>query len=61
MKEPGDHTFDGVFKIKFVGYEDQVQNDCGIICIGNLKGIDGQGEWKSYKGKDTKEFFLFKQ
>lgn len=60
LKEPGDNTFDGVFTIKFVGYEDQVSNDCGIICIGNIKGIDGQGEWKSYKGKTKHEFFLFK-
>jgi hypothetical protein len=61
LKEPGDDRFDGVFTIKFVGYEDQVSNDCGIICIGNLKGIEAQGEWKSYKDKKKHEFFLFKK
>ena len=61
LKEPGDDRFDGVFTIKFVGYEDQVSNDCGIICIGNLKGIEAQGEWKSYQGKKKHEFFLFKK
>ena len=61
LKQPGDHTFDGVFTIKFVGYEDQVSNDCGIICIGNIKGVDGQGEWKSYKDKKKHEFFLFRK
>ena len=60
LKQPGNDTFDGVFTIKFVGYEDQKSNDCGIICIGNLKGIDGQGEWKSYKDKKKHEFFIFK-
>jgi len=61
LKEPGDNTFDGVFTIKFVGYEDQVSNDCGIICIGNIKGIEAQGEWKCYKDKKKKEFFLIKK
>ena len=60
LKEPGDDRFDGVFTIKFVGYEDQKSNDCGIICIGNLKGVEAQGEWKSYKGKKKNEFFLIK-
>lgn len=61
LKEPGDDRFDGVFTIKFVGYEDQVSNDCGIICIGNLKGIEAQGSWKAYQGKKYKEFFLIKK
>ena len=61
LKQPGNDTFDGVFTIKLIGYEDQVSNDCGIICIGNLKGIEGQGEWKSYKDKKKHEFFLFKK
>lgn len=61
LKQPGDNTFDGVFTIKFVGYEDQVSNDCGIICIGNLKGVEAQGEWKSFKDKKKCEFFLFRK
>ena len=61
LKQPGNDTFDGVFTIKFIGYEDQVSNDCGIICIGNLKGVEGQGEWKSFKDKKKHEFFLFRK
>lgn len=61
LKEPGNDRFDGVFTIKFVGYEDQKSNDCGIICIGNLKGVEAQGEWKSYVGKKHHEFFLIRQ
>lgn len=60
LKQNGDERFGGVFTIKFVGYEDQKSNDCGIICIGNLKGVEGQGDWKSYLGKKKHEFFIFK-
>ncbi len=61
LKEPGDDRFDGVFTIKFVGYEDQKGNDCGVFCLGNLKGVEAYGEWKSYKGKKKNEFFLIKK
>ena len=53
--------FTGVFTIKFIGYEDQKENDCGIICMGGLKGIDRQGEWKSYMGKRVREIFIFRK
>lgn len=53
--------FSGVFTLKFIGYEDQKENDCGIICIGNLKGVEGQGEWKSYMGKKVRDVFIFRK
>lgn len=53
--------FSGVFTLKFIGYEDQRSNDCGIICIGNLKGVEGQGEWKSYRGGKVKDVFIIKK
>jgi len=61
LNEPGDDKWDGIFTIKFVGYEDQKESDNGIECGGNLKGQEAQGTWKSNNGKMNKEFSLVKQ
>ena len=51
LAEPGDDKWDGVFTIKFVGYEDDKETDNGPECAGNLKGVEANGEWKSNNGK----------
>jgi hypothetical protein len=61
LNEPGDDKWDGVFTVKFVGYEDQKDSDNGIECEGNLKGQEAQGEWKSNNGKLKKDFSLVRQ
>lgn len=58
LNEPGDDKWDGVFTIKFVGYEDTNDNN---ECQGNLKGQEASGEWKSNNGKMKKEFNLIKK
>lgn len=60
LNEPGDDKWDGVFKVKLVGYRetDDETNDC---LGGKYKGTEGQGQWKSNNGKMTKEFYLSKQ
>ena len=58
LNEPGDDKWDGVFTIKFVGYEDTNDNN---ECQGNLKGQEASGEWKSNNGKMKKEFNLTKK
>lgn len=60
LKEPGDDKWDGIFTVKFVGYEDQEEGDDGITCNGNLKGQEAMGKWKSNNGKSEKEFNLVK-
>jgi hypothetical protein len=60
LNEPGDDKWDGVFTIKFVGYEDQDETNNGIVCKGNLKGQEAEGSWKSNNGKLKKEFNLTK-
>ena len=62
LKEPGDNTWDGVFTIKFVGYQDQKETNEGIKCDdGSYTGQEAQGIWKSNNGKLKKEFNLVKQ
>jgi len=51
LSEPGDEQWDGVFAVKFVGYEDEKESEAGMDCVGNLKGIEAIGEWKSNNGK----------
>jgi hypothetical protein len=51
LNEPGDEQWDGVFTLKFVGYEDQQETENGPDCGGNLKGVEAYGEWKSNNGK----------
>jgi len=61
LNEPGDDQWDGVFSVKFVGYEDQGEGSNGIECQGNLKGQEAMGEWKANNGKSTKELTLTKK
>ena len=61
LNEPGDDKWDGVFTIKFVGYEDQEEGTDGIECKGNLKGQEAMGDWKANNGKSTKELTLTKK
>ncbi|MCB9232003.1 MAG: hypothetical protein H6581_10090 [Bacteroidia bacterium] len=52
LNEPGDDKYDGVFQIKFVGYEDEGETaDGGLECLGNLEGGEALGSWKSNDGK----------
>lgn len=60
LNEPGDDKWDGVFTIKFVGYEDEGEGENGPVCKGNLKGVEANGKWKSNNGKSTKDFQLKK-
>ncbi len=57
LNEPGDDKWDGVFTIKFVGYEDTSEGD-DLECLGNLKGFEAMGVWKSNNGKSEKSFSL---
>lgn len=60
LNEPGDDKWDGVFKVKFVGYKDS--DDETNDCIGKkYRGSEGQGVWKSNNGKMQKEFYLSKE
>ena len=62
LNEPGDDEWDGVFTIKFVGYEDEKENeDGGLDCDGNLKGSEAMGDWKPNNGKAAKDFQLIKE
>lgn len=61
LNEPGDDQWDGVFTVKFVGYEDQDETENGIECKGNLSGKEAIGQWKSNNGKMKKEFNLTQQ
>lgn len=61
LQEPGDDKNDGVFSVKFVGYEDVAELDGGPECKGNLKGTEGVGTWTSNASKKVKEFNLDKQ
>jgi hypothetical protein len=58
LAEPGDDKWDGVFQIKFVGYEDTNESDEGIDCMGGLEGFEAFGEWKSNNGKLNHRFDL---
>jgi hypothetical protein len=59
LKEPGDDKWDGVFKLRFVGYEGQSDDDGS--CDGKLKGKEASGTWSSNNGKLKKEFSLGKE
>ena len=58
LNEPGDDKWDGIFTVKFIGFEDTNETN---ECIGNLKGQEAQGEWKSNNGKSIKSFTLTKE
>lgn len=61
LNEPGDDKNDGVFSIKFVGYEDVDELDGGPECKGNLKGAEAVGTWTSNASKKAKDIALTKQ
>lgn len=61
LSEPGDDKNDGVFVIKFVGYEDLEELDGGPECKGNLKGVEAVGSWTANGSKKVKEFNLDKK
>lgn len=56
LNEPGDDKWDGIFTIKFVGYENTDDNT--NECLGNLKGAEATGSWRANNGKSKKEFEL---
>ncbi len=58
LKEPGDDLWDGVFTIKFVGYEDMSDD---LDCEGNLRGVEAPGEWGSNNGGLKRNFYLSKK
>ena len=59
LNEPGGDKWDGVFTIKFVGYQDSGESDV-VECYGDFKGQEAEGSWKSNNGKLQKEFNLTK-
>lgn len=59
LAEPGDDKWDGVYKIKFVGYNTKETSN-GIECGGKFIGVEAQGTWKSNNGKLKKELQLSK-
>jgi len=62
LAEPGDDKWDGVFQIKFVGYEDMGESaEGGLECLGGLEGAEAFGEWKSNNGKLNHSFDLIKK
>lgn len=61
LNEPGDDKWDGVFTIKFVGYDDMDEDDDGLISLGNMHGVEAMGNWKSNNGKMNKDFHLSKE
>ena len=61
LNEPGDDKWDGVFTIKFVGYQDIDDSSNDLICEGPYKGVEAIGSWKSNNGKLMHDFFLTKQ
>ncbi|MFT6982631.1 MAG: hypothetical protein ACJAUD_001398 [Crocinitomicaceae bacterium] len=60
LNEPGDDKWDGVFSIKFVGYQSMEETDEGLDCDGPYFGAEAMGSWKSNNGKLTREFNLEK-
>lgn len=58
LQKPGDDEWDGVFTIKFVGYENEKETPDGIDCNGNLHGVEAYGSWTSNNGKLTHNFTL---
>jgi hypothetical protein len=59
LAEPGDDKWDGVYKIKFIGYNAKETAD-GIECVGKFIGAEANGTWKSNNGKLKKELQLSK-
>jgi hypothetical protein len=59
LAEPGDDKWDGVYKIKFIGYNAKETAD-GIECVGKFVGAEANGTWKSNNGKLKKELQLSK-
>ncbi|MFT5763709.1 MAG: hypothetical protein ACI8X3_001135 [Saprospiraceae bacterium] len=49
------------FTVKFVGYEDEKETERGPECIGDFKGVEAFGEWKSSNSKMKKDINLVKQ
>lgn len=60
LAEPGDDKWDGVYKIKFVGYNGK-ETANGIECDGKFIGAEAQGTWKSNNGKLKKDLQLSKE
>lgn len=59
LSEPGDDKWDGVYTIKFVGYQN-MDEDGDQHCDGSYTGFEAFGSWKSNNGKLTHEFTLIK-
>jgi hypothetical protein len=59
LAEPGDDKWDGVYKIKFIGYNAK-ETANGIECVGKFIGAEANGTWKSNNGKLKKELQLSK-
>lgn len=59
LAEPGDDKWDGVYKIKFIGYNAK-ETANGIECGGKFIGTEAQGTWSSNNGKLKKELQLSK-
>lgn len=61
LSEPGDDEWDGVFTIKFIGYNDEVEGEYGPECKPNtFVSFEAMGEWKSNNGKLERTFILTK-
>lgn len=61
LSEPGDDKWDGVFTIKFIGYNDEVEGEYGPECNPNsFVSFEAMGEWKSNNGKLERSFTLTK-
>ena len=60
LNEPGDDKWDGVFRIKFIGYgvTDENTNECLKT---RYLGAEAQGVWKSNNGKLKRTFTLIRQ
>ncbi len=61
LNETGNDDWDGVFTVKFVGYEDEKETEMGPECIGNLKGVEAMGDFKSSKNKSGTNISLVKE
>lgn len=61
LKEPGDDSWDGVFEVQFIAYQDWDDSGQNLECSGEFKGTEAGGVWLSNNGKTQKDFFLEKQ
>lgn len=59
LQEPGDNVLDGSLSLQFVGHEDTDNSGetAELICLGNLKGIEGAGYWTVNNNDETTLFF----